>query len=208
MSSTSWGLKPHEFLPSVSMKKSAPKDESRIDENVFLKLVPTTNTMPTNASPTIRAEAVDAVLRGFLLAFSRAKLPEARAKRVIGQPNRRAAGLAINVLKREIETKSNNAPAASRASCFEAPALLVVPKVVAKRPPTPKRRPTTVRRRLFPDQRLRSSLRAAMGGILDALLAGEIAANKVTPMPTMAAAIQVRVAMIKGPSGRPDPSPT
>ena len=47
-----------------------------------------------------------------------------------------------------------------------------------------------------------------MGGILDALLAGEIAANKVTPMPTMAAAIQVRVAMIKGPSGRPDPSPT
>ncbi|GIT68764.1 MAG: hypothetical protein Ct9H300mP26_4510 [Acidimicrobiales bacterium] len=45
-----------------------------------------------------------------------------------------------------------------------------------------------MRRRLFPDQRLRSSLRAAIGGILDALLAGEIAANKVTPMPTMAAA--------------------
>ena len=72
---------------------------------------------------------------------------------------------------------------------------------------TPKIRPITVRRLLPPDQRLRSSLSAAIGGIFEARRAGEMAASRVTPTPTMAAANQVRAAITKGPSGRPEPSP-
>ena len=207
ISSTRWGLKPHEPSRSVSMKKSAPKEESSIEENVFLKLVPTTRTIATRARPTIKAEAVDAVLRGFLLAFSLAKCPDARANRVRGQPKSRAAGLAMRVLRREIDINNSNAPAAKSPSCRRAPPSVVVPKAVARTPPVPKRSPTMVRRRPPPDQRVRSSRKAAMGGILEALRAGEIAASRVIPIPTIAAAIHVRAAMTNGPSGKPDPSP-
>ena len=207
ISSTSWGLKPHELRPSVSMKKSAPKEESSVDENVFLKLVPTTRTMATRARPTIKAEAVDAVLRGFRLAFCVAKFPDARAKRVIGQPNSFAAGLATRVLRREIDTNSSSAPAAKSPSCCPAPLSVVVPKTVAITPPMPNSKPITVRRRPPPDHKAKSSRKAAIGGILDAFLAGEIAARRVMPIPTTEAAIHVRAAMTNGPSGRPDPSP-
>ena len=169
--------------------------------------MPTTETIATSARPTISAEAVEAVRRGFLLAFSRAKLPDALANRVIGQPKRRDAGLAISVLKSDTEMNSSNAPAANKLNCLVAPESLAVPKPVAKRPLIPKMRPITVRRLLPPDQRLRSSLKAAIGGIFEARLAGEIAARRVTPMPTTAAATQVRVPITRGPSGRPDPSP-
>ena len=174
---------------------------------MFLKLVPTTRTMATRARPTIKAEAVDAVLRGFRLAFCVAKFPDARAKRVTGQPNTFAAGLATRVLSREIDTNSSNAPAAKSVNCRPAPLSVVVPKIVATTPPAPNNNPITVRRRPPPDHRATPSRSTAIGGILDAFRAGEMAAIRVMPMPTTEAAIHVRAAMTNGPSGRPDPSP-
>ena len=73
---------------------------------------------------------MDAVLRGFLLAFSLAKFPDARANRVRGQPKNRAAGRAMRVLRRDIDINSSSAPAAKSPSCRRAPPSVVIPKMV------------------------------------------------------------------------------
>jgi len=166
---------------------------------------PTTPAIATNASPIIRAPAVDDVRRGLRAAFSRANWPGIPNRRWMGQPIVRAARLANAGDKTVVPMNTRIAPRA----------MNVTSGMVSNPPNSPSPRDTVPIATMRPPMRIRrprlllvrrgAALRAAMGEIRRARRAGDMDETMVTPNPTTIAKMIVRTRNSIGPSGSANP---
>ena len=194
------------------MKKSAVTEDCSCSVKDFFTEAATTETVLTKASPTISAEAVEAVRRGVRCAFRLARRPG--TERVMGRKGtgrirlmRRLAGAAIVVDR--LATPRNN----MTAPIAELPRVMIVPPGCTNNPilkramPTSRVvRPTTSRLLRCRAEKPSSGRIAATGGIRLARIAGTMAAVTVTPIPINTETKIVRSESVKAAVGKAAPA--
>ncbi len=166
---------------------------------------PNTEKKATRATPTINADAVDAVRRGFRFVFSFARRPDIPKRRGNGHPITSARGLAASGASTDTPVKAIAAPAATKT--IARPTLAKSPTANSSTPNPVITVPAIARmRRLRRGVLAASSRIAATGGMRDAFLAGSNEESSVRIRPTSIETMIVRGSRTSAPGGTPNPS--